>query len=43
MAEQKIILWGAHTWASEAVGEGFGGETPQLFKCHIRMMTKNGI
>jgi kynurenine formamidase len=43
MAERKIILWGADTWASEAVGKGFGGENPQPFECHINMMTKNGI
>ena len=43
MAEQKIILWGTDTWDSEAVGKGFGGETPQPFECHIRMMAKNGI
>jgi kynurenine formamidase len=43
LAERRIILWGADTWASEAVGKGFGGETAQPFECHIRMMTKNGI
>ncbi len=43
MAERKIVLWGADTWASEAVGKGFGGENPQPFECHIRMMTKRGI
>ena len=43
MAERKIILWGADTWASEAVGKGFGGENPQPFECHIKMMTKRGI
>ncbi len=43
LAERKIILWGADTWASEAVGKGFGGENPQPFECHIKMMTKRGI
>jgi kynurenine formamidase len=43
MASRKIILWGADTWASEAVGPGFGGENPQPFECHIKMMTKRGI
>jgi len=43
MAEQKIILWGAGTWASEAVGKSFGGETPKPFERHIRMTAKNGI
>ena len=43
MASRKIILWGADVWASEAVGKGFGGENPQPFECHIKMMTKRGI
>ncbi len=43
LAERKIILWGADTWASEAVGPGFGGENDQPFECHIKMMTKRGI
>ncbi len=43
LAERKIILWGADTWASEAVGKGFGGENPQPFECHIKLMTKRGI
>jgi kynurenine formamidase len=43
LATRKIILWGSDTWASEAVGKGFGGENPQPFECHIKMMTKNGI
>lgn len=43
LASRKIILWGADTWASEAVGPGFGGENPQPFECHIKMMTKRGI
>jgi kynurenine formamidase len=39
LANRKIILWGADTWASEAVP----GETDQPFECHIKMMTKRGI
>ncbi len=39
----KIILWGSDTWPSEAVGKGFGGENPQPFECHIKMMTRSGI
>jgi kynurenine formamidase len=43
LASRKIILWGADTWASEAVGPGFAGETSQPFECHIKLMTKRGI
>jgi kynurenine formamidase len=43
MASRKIILWGADTWGSEAVGPGFGGENAQPFECHIKMMTQRGI
>jgi kynurenine formamidase len=43
MASRKIILTGADTWGTEAVGPGFGGETPQPFECHIKLMTKRGI
>jgi kynurenine formamidase len=43
MASRKIILWGADTWPSEAVGKGFGGENAQPFECHIKMMTRSGI
>ena len=43
MASRKIILWGADTFGSEAVGPGFGGENAQPFECHIKMMTKRGI
>ncbi len=43
LASRKIILWGSDTWASEAVGKGFGGENAQPFECHIKMMTKRGI
>lgn len=39
LASRKIILWGADTWASEAVP----GEGTQPFECHIKMMTKRGI
>lgn len=43
MAERKIILTGADTWAVEAVGKGFGGEGVQPFECHIKLQTKRGI
>ena len=43
LAERKIILTGADTWAVEAVGKGAGGETPQPFECHIKLQTKRGI
>jgi kynurenine formamidase len=43
LVSRKIILWGADTWPSEAVGKGFGGETEQPFECHIKMMTRSGI
>ena len=43
MASRKIILTGADTWPTEAVGPGFGGESDQPFECHIRLMTKRGI
>ncbi len=43
MAERKIILTGSDTWATEAVGKGAGGETPQPFECHIKLQTKRGI
>lgn len=43
LAERKIILTGADTWAVEAVGKGGGGETPQPFECHIKLQTKRGI
>ncbi len=43
MAERKIILTGADTWAVEAVGKGGGGETVQPFECHIKLQTKRGI
>ncbi len=43
LAERKIILWGADTWGSEAVGPGFGGENDQPFECHVEMLTKRGI
>lgn len=40
MAERKIILTGADTWAVEAVP----GENPnQPFECHIKLQTKRGI
>jgi len=43
LASQKIILWGGDTFATEAVGAGFAGETEQPFECHIKMMTRSGI
>jgi kynurenine formamidase len=43
MAERKIILTGADTWAVEAVGKGSAGETTQPFECHIKLQTKRGI
>ena len=43
LAEQKIILTGADTWAVEAVGPGFAGEGEQPFECHIKLQTKRGI
>jgi len=43
MVSRKIILWGADTWPSEAVGPGFAGEKAQPFECHIKMMTRSGI
>lgn len=43
MAARKIILWGADSWGAEAVGPGFGGETPQPFECHAKMQTMKGI
>lgn len=43
MAERKIILWGGDTWATEAVGAGFKGETDEIFECHAQMMTRRGI
>ena len=43
LAERKIILTGADQWATEAVGKGSGGETPQPFECHMKLQTKRGI
>lgn len=43
LATRKIILWGGDTFATEAVGAGFAGETQQPFECHIKMMTRSGI
>jgi kynurenine formamidase len=43
LAEKKIILTGADTWAVEAVGKGAAGETTQPFECHIKLQTKRGI
>ena len=43
MAERKIILTGADSWPTEAVGTNFAGEGPQPFECHIKLQTKRGI
>ena len=43
LAERKVILTGADNWATEAVGKGFGGESPQPFECHVKLQTKRGI
>ena len=43
LAERKIILWGGDTWATEAVGAGFMGETTEIFECHAQMMPRRGI
>ena len=43
MADRKIILTGADSWATEAVGANFAGEGPQPFECHIKLQTKRGI
>jgi kynurenine formamidase len=43
LAERKIILTGADTWATEAVGKGAGGESVQPFECHIKLQTRRGI
>ena len=40
MADKKIILTGADTWAVEAVP----GENPKKpFECHVQMQTRHGI
>lgn len=43
LASLKIILTGADSWGTEAVGPGFAGEGPQPFECHGRLQTKRGI
>jgi kynurenine formamidase len=43
LAERKVILTGADTWGTEAVGKNFGGENPQPFECHVKLQTKRGI
>jgi len=40
MAERKIILTGADTWAVEAVP---GENADKPFECHVQMMTRHGI
>jgi len=43
LATRKIILTGADSWPTEAVGRDFAGEGPQPFECHMRLQTKRGI
>ena len=43
LATRKIILTGADSWPTEAVGANFAGENPQPFECHLRLQTKRGI
>jgi len=43
LAARKIILTGADSWPTEAVGANFAGEGPQPFECHLRLQTKRGI
>jgi kynurenine formamidase len=43
LATRKIILTGADSWPTEAVGVDFAGENPQPFECHLRLQTKRGI
>jgi len=43
LATRKIILTGADSWPTEAVGANFAGEGPQPFECHLRLQTKRGI
>jgi kynurenine formamidase len=40
LAERKIILTGADTWATEAVP---GENADKPFECHLQMMTRRGI
>jgi kynurenine formamidase len=40
LAERKIILTGADTWAVEAVP---GENADKPFECHVQMMTRRGI
>jgi kynurenine formamidase len=43
LAERKVILTGADTSSTEAVGKGGGGEDAQPFECHAKLQTKRGI
>jgi len=43
LASRKIILTGADSWPTEAVGPNFAGEGPQPFECHLKLQTKRGI
>ncbi|VUX55768.1 conserved exported protein of unknown function [uncultured Woeseiaceae bacterium] len=43
LASRRIILTGADSWPTEAVGANFAGEGPQPFECHLKLQTKRGI
>ena len=43
LASRRIILTGADSWPTEAVGINWAGEGPQPFECHGRLQTKRGI
>jgi len=43
LASRKIILTGADSWPTEAVGPNSAGEGPQPFECHVKLQTKRGI
>jgi kynurenine formamidase len=43
LASRQIILTGADSWPTEAVGVNFAGEGPQPFECHLKLQTKRGI
>lgn len=43
LASRQIILTGADSWPTEAVGANFAGEGPQPFECHLKLQTKRGI
>jgi kynurenine formamidase len=43
LASRQIILTGADSWPTEAVGANSAGEGPQPFECHLKLQTKRGI